>query len=87
MGVPVVLGDKQEPNSVYMQVPGSGLKIKSEILVKIIEKSPELRRSLLHYTHAFFNQVAQSAACAPSSFVRSALLPMAIDDLRSYGLE
>ena len=29
VGVPVVLGDKQEPNSVYMQVPGSGLKIKS----------------------------------------------------------
>jgi CRP-like cAMP-binding protein len=64
VGVPVVLGDKRAPNSVYMQVPGTGLKMKSSALEAAIEQSSTLNISLLHYTHAFFNQVAQSVACA-----------------------
>jgi CRP-like cAMP-binding protein len=64
VGLPVVLGDRQAPNTVYMQVPGHGLKLKSSLLSAALEKSATLKTALLHYAHAFFNQVAQSAACA-----------------------
>lgn len=64
VGVPVVLGDKRAPTSVYVQVPGVGVRIKTADFVAAMKQSPALRLLLLHYVHAFFNQVAQSAACA-----------------------
>ena len=44
--------------------PEIGLRMKSGIFWEAMEQSPSLRKLLLHYAHAFFNQVAQSAACA-----------------------
>lgn len=64
VGLPVVFGDKRAPTSVYVQVPGVGLRMPSDALWEVMEQSSTLRRLLLHYAHAFFNQVAQSAACA-----------------------
>ncbi len=64
VGLPIVLGDSRSPHAVYVQVPGVGLRMKSERLREAMEQSQALRISLLHYVHAFFNQVAQSAACA-----------------------
>lgn len=64
VGMPVVLGDQRAPTTVYVQVPGTGLRMRSEDFVRAMEQSAALRRSLLHYVHAFFNQVAQSVACA-----------------------
>lgn len=64
VGLPVVLGDTRSPTAVYVQVPGAGLRMKSSILREAMDQSPALRRALLHYAHAFFNQVAQSAACS-----------------------
>ena len=64
VGLPVVLGDKRAPTSVYVQVPGAGVRMKSGSFWEAMEQSPTLRRLMLHYAHAFFNQVAQSAACA-----------------------
>jgi CRP-like cAMP-binding protein len=63
VGLPVLLGDKQAPTSVYVQVPGTGLRLKASIFWDAMEESASLRTSMLHYAHAFFNQVAQSAAC------------------------
>jgi len=63
VGLPVVLGDKQAPTSVYVQVPGIGLRLKASIFWQAMEESASMRTSMLHYAHAFFNQVAQSAAC------------------------
>jgi CRP-like cAMP-binding protein len=63
VGLPVIFGDRQAPTSVYMQVPGAGLRMPASLLVNAFEESPSLRLTLLHYAHAFFNQVAQSAAC------------------------
>ena len=63
VGLPVLLGDKQAPTSVYVQVPGTGLRLKASIFWEAMEESASLRTSMLHYAHAFFNQVAQSAAC------------------------
>ncbi len=63
VGLPVVLEDERAPTSVYVQVPGSGLRMKASVLKKEMTRSVSLRTVMHHYTHAFFNQVAQSAAC------------------------
>jgi CRP-like cAMP-binding protein len=64
VGLPILLGDKQAPTSVYMQVPGGGVKMTASAFWKVFLESDSLQTVMLHYAHAFFNQVAQSAACA-----------------------
>jgi CRP-like cAMP-binding protein len=63
VGLPLVLGDDRTPTSVYIQVPGAGLRMKATLFNKELARSASMRAVMLHYTHAFFNQVAQSAAC------------------------
>ena len=63
VGLPLVFGDDRAPTSVYVQVPGAGLRIKAALLKKELARSASMRTVMLHYAHAFFNQVAQSAAC------------------------
>src|SRR6202142_4485647 len=63
VGLPVVLGDDRAPTSVYIQVPGAGLRMKAEVFREELERSGPMRATMLRYAHAFFNQVAQSAAC------------------------
>lgn len=63
VGLPLVLGDDRAPTSVYVQVPGGGLKMKAPLFKKELAQSASMRMVMLRYTHAFFNQVAQSAAC------------------------
>jgi len=63
VGLPVVFGDRQAPTTVYMQVAGSSLKMKAQALREQMHQNESLERVMLHYAHAFFNQVAQSAAC------------------------
>jgi CRP-like cAMP-binding protein len=62
VGLPVVFGDSQAPTSVYMQVAGRGLQMKAKTFWEEMQGSATLRTVMLHYAHAFFNQVAQSAA-------------------------
>jgi|NitcycUWRROWE17A_1032939.scaffolds.fasta_scaffold00058_1 CRP-like cAMP-binding protein len=64
VGSPVVLGDRYSPMSVYVQVPGTGLRLDGQVFREEFERSPTLKSVSLRYIHAFFNQVAQSAACA-----------------------
>jgi CRP-like cAMP-binding protein len=64
VGLPVVLGDRQAPSSVYVQVPGTALGMDARIFRSELERSPTLNLVMLRYVHAFFNQVAQSAVCA-----------------------
>jgi CRP-like cAMP-binding protein len=63
VGLPMVLGDNQAPTSVYIQVPGAGLRMKATLFKRELAQSASMRVVMLHYAHAFFNQVAQSAAC------------------------
>jgi len=63
LGLPVCLGDRDAPSSVYVQVPGTALSIEVRIFRGELERSPTLHLTMLRYAHAFFNQVAQSAAC------------------------
>lgn len=62
-GLPLLLGDNKAPTSVYVQVPGAGLRMKASVFAKELARSASLRAVMLLYVHAFFNQVAQSAAC------------------------
>src|SRR6202051_5056421 len=64
VGLPIVLGDRDAPSSVYVQVPGTALGMDARIFRGELERSPTLNLVMLRYAHAFFNQVAQSAACA-----------------------
>jgi CRP-like cAMP-binding protein len=63
VGLPLLLGDDRAPTSVYVQVPGVGLKMKATLFTKELARSASMRIVMLRYAHAFFNQVAQSAAC------------------------
>jgi CRP-like cAMP-binding protein len=64
VGLPICLGDRDAPSSVYVQVPGTGLRIDARIFRSELDRSPALNLIMLRYAHAFFNQVAQSAVCA-----------------------
>jgi CRP-like cAMP-binding protein len=63
VGLPILLNDTTSPTTVYVQVPGTGLRMNASDLRRELERSLSMRTVMLHYTHAFFNQVAQSAAC------------------------
>jgi CRP-like cAMP-binding protein len=64
VGLPVCLGDRDAPSSVYVQVPGRALGMDARLFRGELDRSPSLNLIMLRYAHAFFNQVAQSAACA-----------------------
>ena len=63
VGLPLVLGGAMAPTSVYVQVPGCGLRMSAARFKHELARSASLRTVMLGYAHAFFNQVAQSAAC------------------------
>jgi CRP-like cAMP-binding protein len=64
VGLPICLGDNEAPSSAYVQVPGRGLRMDARRFHGALERIPTLNLIMLRYAHAFFNQVAQSAACA-----------------------
>ena len=64
VGLPVILGDTSAPSTVYVQVPGRALKMDARVFRTELARSSTLKVVALRYVHAFFNQVAQSAACA-----------------------
>ena len=63
VGLPLVMQDERSPTSVYIQVPGTGMRMKASLFRRELARSASMRKVMLHYAHAFFNQVAQSAAC------------------------
>jgi CRP-like cAMP-binding protein len=63
VGLPILLGDDLAPTTAYVQVPGAGWRLRAGVLTEEMARSEHTRTVMLHYAHAFFNQVAQSAAC------------------------
>jgi CRP-like cAMP-binding protein len=63
VGIPIILGDSVAPTNVYVQVPGVGLRMPASVLKDVMDEYSVTRKLMLRYVHAFFNQVAQSAAC------------------------
>ncbi len=63
VGLPLLLAEDRAPTSVYVQVPGTGLRMTAARFSAELAKSASMRAVMLRYAHALFNQVAQSAAC------------------------
>jgi CRP-like cAMP-binding protein len=63
VGLPLLLKDAKGPTSVYVQVPGAGLRMPATLFKRELAASASMQTVMLRYAHAFFNQVAQSAAC------------------------
>ncbi len=63
VGLPVILGDTVTPSDVYVQVPGTALRMPASLFRDALADSATLRTVMLHYVHALFNQISQSAAC------------------------
>ena len=63
VGLPLLLGDDRAPTSVYVQVPGIGLRMDAARFNAELARSASMRAVMHRYVHALFNQVAQSAAC------------------------
>jgi CRP-like cAMP-binding protein len=63
VGTALAVGLWQEPCRAIMQMPGNGLRIKSDVLEKILLVAPELRLILNRYVLLQGLQVAQIAAC------------------------
>ena len=77
VGLPIVFGDQQSPMNVYMQVPGRGLRLKASTLSAELNRNTRLRTALLHYAHAFFNLGRTVGGLCSSSFLGTAMLPLA----------
>jgi CRP-like cAMP-binding protein len=63
VGLPLLLGDDRAPTSVYVQVPGVGVRMTAAQFNCELARSASMQTVMLRYIHALFNQVAQSAAC------------------------
>jgi CRP-like cAMP-binding protein len=63
VGVPVLLGSEGAPGRTFIQIAGSGFRIKAGILKQEFERTGELRRHLQRYMQGFMVQAAQTAAC------------------------
>ena len=63
VGLPVLLGAETMPGETFIQVEGSGFRIKAKRLKEEFERSGELRRHLHKYVMANLVQSAQNAAC------------------------
>jgi CRP-like cAMP-binding protein len=60
-GHAVVMGTDRSANSVFMQVAGHGLRIRSDLFRTAILKSDSLRDGLLAFVNAFAAQASQTA--------------------------
>jgi CRP-like cAMP-binding protein len=63
VGTPLTVGINRGPYRVIMQLAGSGLRMKSEVLVDSLSLTPELRQTLHRYVLVQGLQIAQVAAC------------------------
>jgi len=63
VGLPICLGAREAPSAVYVQVPGTALQMDAGSFRRELDQSPSLKLVMLRYVNAFFNRVAQSAAC------------------------
>ena len=63
VGTPLAVGLHRGPYRSIMQIPGNGLRIKSEVLEETLCDMPEMRLMLNRYVLVQGLQIAQIAAC------------------------
>lgn len=63
VGLPAFLGADRIPGECFIQIPGSGLRMRVDAFKTHVTASSPLHDLLQRYTQGLFNQIAQSAAC------------------------
>ena len=63
VGIPILLGAQGTPGRTFIQIAGSGYRVRAAILKDEFERSGELQRHLFRYMQGFLVQSAQTAAC------------------------
>jgi CRP-like cAMP-binding protein len=62
-GLPVFLGARTAPTRCVVQVTGAAVRMRADHFRTRVHRDGALHGLLLHYTHAFLNQVSQTVAC------------------------
>jgi CRP-like cAMP-binding protein len=63
IGIPLLLGAGSAPGRTFIQIAGSGFRVKSAVLKEEFERPGELRKCLQRYIQAYLVQTAQTAVC------------------------
>jgi CRP-like cAMP-binding protein len=63
VGIGIVLGVDTTPHENAIQLPGTALQMSAGAIREKFESCPELRKRLLHFTHAHMMQLIQTALC------------------------
>lgn len=63
VGLPILLGAGTSPGRTFIQIAGSGYRIRADTLKAEFERPSELRSHLQKYMQGFMVQSAQTAAC------------------------
>jgi CRP-like cAMP-binding protein len=63
VGVLAGLGTSRISGEAIVQMPGSGLRIKTDVLRKEMGVNASIRQMMLRYVQALFCQITQTAAC------------------------
>ncbi len=86
VGLPIVFGDDRAPTSVYVQVPGAGLRMKAALF----KQETGAKRLDAGRDASLCPRLLQPGRTVGRlqslSFDRSALLPLAVDDARPHAV-
>ena len=63
LGTPLAMGVRQTPYRAIMQIPGSALRLPSEVLGQVLCEAPGFQRLLSRYVMVRGMEIAQIAAC------------------------
>jgi CRP-like cAMP-binding protein len=63
VGVLAGLGTSRISGEAIVQMPGTALRMRTDLLRKEIGVNPSIRQMLLRYVQALFSQITQTAAC------------------------
>ena len=70
---PVLLGSDRTPHHHFMQIGGSGFRLKTADFLRVVRQSPTLQNVMLRFVHVFMTQTAQSALVNGSSVIEERL--------------
>lgn len=63
IGVPIILGVETAPYRIMVQLPGTALRLRAEVLKREFQRGGPLQTLVLRYIHQLLLQITQSASC------------------------
>jgi CRP-like cAMP-binding protein len=90
VGVPVILKIQTSPYGIQVQIAGTAVRLKAEVLDAEFLRGGGLQDSLLRYLHALLTQITQSAICNRFHSVEQRLcrwLLVACDSVKGESIE